>query len=160
MGRWANPYYGSLAVGRTRAILRARSALLTNIMKVTSHLGGKLPALRVQAFLLSSLGQKKGTCPQTPLVKPRPSLQSAPPQIQLDCSYSAAAKRGVADPGWVWLGGPVLRAVGRTRTKGRGRWANQCYGSLGEPVLRGPLSEPLLWAVGRTRTMGRWANPY
>ena len=59
MGRWANPYYGSLAVGRTRAILRARSALLTNIMKVTSHLGGKLPALRVQAFLLSSLGKKK-----------------------------------------------------------------------------------------------------
>ena len=150
MGGWANQYYGSLAVGRTRAILRARSALLTNIMKVTSHLGGKLPALRVQAFLLSSLGQKKGTWsrkwnPQTPLVKPRPSLQSAPPQIQLDCSYSTQATLRQKGP----LGEPVLRVVGRTRTKGR--WANQYYGSLGEPVLR---------AVGRTSTMGRWANPY
>ena len=87
MGRWANPYYGSLAVGRTRAILRARSALLTNIMKVTSHLGGKLPALRVQAFLLSSLGQKKGTWsrkwnPQTPFGKAK----------------AQSAKRASADP--------------------------------------------------------------
>ena len=52
------------------------------------------------------------------------------------------------------LGEPVLRgAVGQTRTKG-------AVGPLGEPVLRGPLGEPVSNEVGRTSTMGRWANPY
>ena len=140
MGRWANPYYGSLGEPVLSYVPARHSS---NIMKVTSHLGGKLPALRVQAFLLSSLGQKKGTWsrkwnPQTSLVKPRPSLQSAPPQIQLDCSYSTQA---------------TLRQKGGLLTRAGSGWADQYKGPLGEPVLSRRV-------VGRTSTMGRWANPY